>query len=432
MRRVGAEMSEARGARGTRVVGKLGRRGETVVEFRDVSRRFLLRHETRTSFQDWFIGLVRTRGKAEEFWALRDVTFSVQRGEAFGILGRNGAGKSTLLKLVTRVLEPTSGKIAINGHIHAMLELGAGFHPELSGRDNVYLNGSIYGFSRRQMAAKFDEIVQFAELERFIDTPVKHYSSGMFMRLGFSIAVHMDPEILVIDEVMAVGDVAFQRKGYQALLDLKAGGTTIMFVSHNADNMRDFCDRAILLQEGRLIDSGPAAEVVDHYLRQQQEQVDAAIARVRAIDCFGGPVESLAPGDDLGVEVLVRVPPGASTGGLLLALDLYDRGGTHLFGNTAHLPEGLPVFDELDPATRVVRGLVRGLPLAEGPLTIAATLERAGPGAGEPLDRQESEVDIEAPWSGQERGMLHLAHAWEWEDDSPSGERNEGSSRSVI
>jgi len=392
---------------------------DAAVEFRGVSRRFRLHHETRTSFQDWFIALVRPRGKAEEFWALRDVSFVVRRGEALGIVGRNGAGKSTLLKLVSRVLEPTSGDVLIHGRTHAMLELGAGFHPELSGRDNVYLNGSIYGFSRRQMGERFDRIVQFAELERFIDTPVKHYSSGMFMRLGFAIAVHMDPEILVVDEVLAVGDAAFQRKGYEALMDLRARGTTVLFVSHSVEQIRDFCDRAILLQEGRIVDSGPAAEVVDHYLRTMQEQAgEIAILRVRAIDRSGLPLDAVASGADLGLEVLLRVPPGGSTGDLALGLDLHDRAGTHLFGSTAQLPADLPAFDDLDPGTRRVRSVVRGLPLAGGTLTIAATLQRGALGTTEPLDRQETQVDVVGRWTGRERGILRLDHDWEWETEA--------------
>ncbi|HET9017804.1 MAG TPA: ABC transporter ATP-binding protein [Thermomicrobiaceae bacterium] len=394
---------------------------DAAVEFRGVSRRFRLHHEARASFQDWFVGLVRPRGKAEEFWALRDVSFVVRRGEALGIVGRNGAGKSTMLKLVTRVLEPTSGEVLIHGRTHAMLELGAGFHPELSGRDNVYLNGSIYGFSRRQMAARFDRIVQFAELERFIDTPVKHYSSGMFMRLGFAIAVHMDPEILVVDEVLAVGDTAFQRKGYEALMDLRARGTTIMFVSHSVEQIRQFCDRAILLQGGRIVDSGPAPEVVDHYLRTlREEEAEVAILRVRAIDRTGLPLDAVPSGEDLGLEVLLRVPPETSTADLALAIDLHDRAGTHLFGSTARLPAELPPFDPLDPDTRSVRSVVRGLPLAGGILTIAASLQRGTGEDPEPLDRQETRVDVVGSSAAGSRGLLRLDHDWEWGESAPA------------
>ncbi|CCF84922.1 ABC transporter ATP-binding protein [Nitrolancea hollandica] len=393
------------------------RQEDAVIEFRDVSRRFVLRHESRASFQDWFIGLIRPRGKGEEFWALRDVSFSVRRGESLGVIGRNGAGKSTLLKLVTRILEPTSGKITIRGRTHAMLELGAGFHPELSGRDNVYLNGSIYGFSRREMSDRFDQIVEFAELERFIDTPVKHYSSGMFMRLGFSIAAHMDPDILVIDEVLAVGDASFQRKSHKALQDLKANGTTILFVSHNPEQVRGFCDRAILLQHGQLVDFGPSNDVVDHYLRLLRgEETRVTLLRVRAIDQLGAPVETAISGEDLGIEVLLRVPDGTSTAGLLLALDLHDQNGTHLFGNTGELPAELPLLDAFQGDTRRVRARIGGLPLGEGPLTVSVSLQRSSGGEIQLLDRQEIELYIISE-TRRQRGILQLDHTWDWEID---------------
>lgn len=407
---------------------------EAVIEFRDVSRRFVLRHESRASFQDWFIGLIRPRGKGEEFWALRDVSFSVRRGESLGVIGRNGAGKSTLLKLVTRILEPTSGKITIRGRTHAMLELGAGFHPELSGRDNVYLNGSIYGFSRREMSQRFDQIVEFAELERFIDTPVKHYSSGMFMRLGFSIAAHMDPDILVIDEVLAVGDASFQRKSHKALQDLKANGTTILFVSHNPEQVRGFCDRAVLLQHGQLVDFGLSNDVVDHYLRLLRgEETRVTLHDVRAIDQFGAPVETAVSGEALGIEVLLRVPDGTSTGGLLLSLDLHDQAGTHLFGRTSELPGELPLIDEFQPDARRVRARISGLPLGEGLVMLSVSLQRSSGGEAQLLDRQEIEVYITSA-TRRQRGILQLDHAWDWEmeddtTDSPVNTKPQFGSR---
>ena len=406
-----------------RLDSRPARQDETVIEFLDVSRRFVLRHEHRASFQDWFIGLVRPRGQREEFWALRDVTFSVSRGESLGVIGRNGAGKSTLLKLVTRILEPTSGKITIRGRTHAMLELGAGFHPELSGRDNVYLNGSIYGFSRREMSQRFDKIVEFAELERFIDTPVKHYSSGMFMRLGFSIAAHMDPDILVIDEVLAVGDTSFQRKSHKALQDLKANGTTILFVSHNPEQVRGFCDRAVLLQQGQLVDFGPANDVVDHYLRLLRgEETHVALLRLRAIDPLGAPTEVAVSGEDLGIEVLVRVPADVSTSGLLLSLDLHDQGGTHLFGNTGELPAELPLHDELTRDIRRVRSRLGGLPLGEGPVSVSVSLQRSNGGELQLIDRQEIELYIMSH-SRRHRGILQLDHVWDWEMGDRAEER---------
>ena len=397
------------------------RASDTAIEFRNVSRRFILRHEQRSSFQDWFVGLVRTRGKGEEFWALRDINFSVRRGEAIGIIGRNGAGKSTLLKLITRVLEPTTGEIITNGQIHAMLELGAGFHPELSGRDNVFLNGSLYGFSRKQMEQRYDEIVRFADLEHFINTPIKHFSSGMFMRLGFAIAVHMDPEILVIDEVLAVGDSAFQRKGYEALQRLKATGSTIVFVSHNAEQVRSFCERSVLLVGGKMLDIGPTSEVVDHYNRMLQEQVvDASILRVRAIDENGTVIDRLASGNDLGIEVLLRTPGEHHTSGLFVALDLYDRQGIHLFGRTNELPASRP--EGAGPDTRRIRANLRWLPLAEGAVTVAVTLQRSPTTGVDTIDRQETTVEIEPAGLAGNRGMLRLDNHWDWEGQTMSNE----------
>jgi ABC-type polysaccharide/polyol phosphate transport system ATPase subunit len=392
-------------------------RGDVAVEFRDVSRRFYLYHEQRISFQDWFIGLIRPRGRAEEFWALRDVSFSVSRGESLGILGRNGAGKSTLLKLVTRILEPTSGEVIINGNTHAMLELGAGFHPELSGRDNVYLNGSIYGHSRREMTRRFDQIVAFAELEQFIDTPVKHYSSGMFMRLGFAIAIHMDPEILVMDEILAVGDAAFQAKSYRALEQLKRQGTTILFVSHNAEQVKQFCDHAILLQAGQLIDTGPAADVVDHYQRLLHGTIDTVdILRVRVLNEFGEPMQQVQPGADLDIEILLRLPESDVIPDIRLALDLYDERETHLFGRSASLPADLPRQESESGPISVARGRVRALPLRHGTLTLVATASRGE--HGEMLARRDHHIDITSPVLDTGRGMLHLEQEWQWQADN--------------
>lgn len=400
----------------------VSRQSEHAIEFRDVSRRFVLHHERRASFQDWFVGLIKPRGTAEEFWALRDVTFSIRRGETLGLIGRNGAGKSTLLKLVTRILEPTSGSVRVNGRTYAMLELGAGFHPELTGRDNIFLNGSLYGFSRKEMARTYDEIVRFAELERFIDTPVKHYSSGMYARLGFGIAVHMQPEILVIDEVLAVGDATFQQKCYRALEELKERGTTILFVSHDANAVRGFCDRAALLAGGHLLDIGPSGEVIDHYERLLVEAVpQVSLLRVRALDALRFPAESVRSGDDLTIEALLRTPEGTSTAGLALQIDLLDDAGTHLFGTTGVLPGDLPYAAQGSqrlsdaPDTRAASFIIRQLPVTGGTLHIVATLLDSNSDARGVIDRQETLLRID-PRIDTQRGIISLDHAWAWEE----------------
>jgi lipopolysaccharide transport system ATP-binding protein len=210
------------------------------------------------------------RHHAEHIWALKDVSFQVPAGQAVGIIGRNGAGKSTLLKILSRVTEPTAGEAVIRGRVASLLEVGTGFHPELTGRENVFLNGSILGMSHREMRRKLDEIVSFAEVERFVDTPVKHYSSGMTMRLAFAVAAHLDPEILVIDEVLAVGDAAFQKKCLGRMETVASQGRTVLFVSHNLPAVRRLCSRAILLRGGRLAEMGEVDSVVNRYLADIQ------------------------------------------------------------------------------------------------------------------------------------------------------------------
>jgi ABC-type polysaccharide/polyol phosphate transport system ATPase subunit len=202
----------------------------------------------------------------ERFWALKDISFDVKEGEVLGIIGRNGAGKSTLLKILSRVTTPTLGYVKIRGRISSLLEVGTGFHQELTGRENVYLNGMIHGMTRAEINKKFDEIVDFSGIEKFIDTPVKRYSSGMNVRLGFAVAAHLEPEILIVDEVLAVGDAEFRRKCLEKMQDVSEGGRTVLFVSHNMQAIRELCRRGILLEGGRIVYSGPTDEVIDKYL----------------------------------------------------------------------------------------------------------------------------------------------------------------------
>lgn len=207
----------------------------------------------------------------EEFWALKDLTFEVALGEKVGIIGRNGAGKSTLLKVISRIIEPTSGRITIRGRVASLLEVGTGFHPELTGRENIFFNGSILGMSHAEIKRRFDAIVSFAEVEKFLDTQVKHYSSGMYVRLGFAVAAHLDPEIMIIDEILAVGDAQFQRKCLGKLQDIGESGRTILFVSHNMSSILQFTDRVLLLQDGRIAQDGDSKSGVSGYLRLNQE-----------------------------------------------------------------------------------------------------------------------------------------------------------------
>lgn len=203
---------------------------------------------------------------AEEFWALRDVSIDIHPGEIIGVIGRNGAGKSTLLKILSRITEPTSGEVVINGRIGSLLEVGTGFHPELTGRENIYMNGTILGMKTREIDAKFDEIVAFAEIERFLDTPVKRYSSGMYVRLAFAVAAHLEPEIMLVDEVLAVGDAVFQKRCLGKMSEVATSGRTVLFVSHQMNAIRSLCPRCLWLENGGVRAVGPTAGVVDEYL----------------------------------------------------------------------------------------------------------------------------------------------------------------------
>jgi len=236
------------------------------VEFKAVSKKFVLQQERNRAFQEVFVNLLRRRDrKRVEVWALKDVSFEAARGETLGIIGPNGAGKSTLLRLVGRILEPSSGRIVVEGKVGALLGLGLGFHPDLTGRENIYLNGSLLGFSRREMRKRLQGIVEFAELQPFIDVPLRQYSSGMQLRLGFSVAVGLEPDVLLIDEVLAVGDARFQQKCSQRMREFQQSGATIILVSHDMNAIRRICDRAILLNEGRIVAMGQPKEVVDIY-----------------------------------------------------------------------------------------------------------------------------------------------------------------------
>ena len=252
------------------------------IEFNNVSKKFK-KGEKFNSLRDTIPALFNTalRSKLKkqqedrEFWAVEDVTFNIKRGEVVGIMGPNGAGKSTILKMLSGIMAPNKGTMKIDGRLSALIEVTAGFHSELTGRENVYLNGTILGMSKKEIANKFDEIVEFSGIGEFIDTPVKHYSSGMFSRLGFSVASHMDPDILLVDEVLSVGDIAFQAQCSEKMRELLKSGKTIVLVSHSLALIQSLCKRAILLQQGKMIKDGPAAEVIPFYQNIVLEKAEA-------------------------------------------------------------------------------------------------------------------------------------------------------------
>lgn len=217
------------------------------------------------SIKEYVVQLLRGKIKYEEFWALKNVSFEVERGEVVGIIGHNGAGKSTLLKVISGILKPTGGSLEVHGNVVPMLELGSGFDHDLTGRENIFLNGSILGYSEKYLKEKYEQIVEFSELGKFIDVPIRNYSSGMLMRLAFSIATVVQPEILIVDEILAVGDAAFQEKSKARMLELMSGGTTVLFVSHSLEQIREMCDRVIWLEHGQIKAIGATKEICDAY-----------------------------------------------------------------------------------------------------------------------------------------------------------------------
>ena len=255
-----------------------------IIKAEEIGKKYILSHQKKQPYhalRDVMADAVKKWGRKllhplpsrrepdpthEEFWALKDVSFEINQGDRVGIIGRNGAGKSTLLKILSRITEPTTGQVTIDGRVASLLEVGTGFHPELTGRENIYLNGAILGMTRAEIKRKFDEIVDFAEVEKFLDTPVKRYSSGMYVRLAFSVAAHLEPEVLVVDEVLAVGDAQFQKKCLGKMEDIGNTGRTILFVSHNMNIVRQLCNKGILLENGRVKFIGDAVTVVSEYL----------------------------------------------------------------------------------------------------------------------------------------------------------------------
>ena len=283
--------------------------------------------------------------KRGTFWALRDVDLEVRQGELVGVVGRNGAGKSTLLKILSRVTKPTKGRVVLRGRVGSLLEVGTGFHPDLTGRENVFLSGAVLGMRREEIARKFDEIVAFSEIEQFIDTPVKWYSSGMYVRLAFSVAAHLEPEILMMDEVLAVGDAAFQQKCLDKMHDIRRQGRTILFVSHNMPAVTRLCKRAVWLERGRLLSDGPAQAVVNEYLSASWDvSAERAWAgddapggevvrlrRVRVVSAEGQTTAVFDVREPVGVEVTYEVRRAGHV--LTPHVDLQNEHGVHLFSS---------------------------------------------------------------------------------------------------
>jgi lipopolysaccharide transport system ATP-binding protein len=397
------------------------------IRFDGISKNFRLRHRRVRSFQELALGLFR-RGRAsgEVFWALRDVSLTVGQGETVGLIGPNGAGKSTALKLISRIIEPTSGRIEVNGRVGALLELGAGFHPDLTGRENIYLNGSILGLSRAQIRHKLDAIIDFAELEHFIDIPVRQYSSGMYMRLGFSVAVNTNPDILLVDEVLAVGDAAFQRKCLERINHLRQQGVTILFVSHSAEIVRTVCPRVLWLDNGRLVSDGPAEAVAARYLAhswaaekgslgpeagedRRYGSGEVRIVGVRLLDGHAQEKQLFQVGEPLTVEMRYRAERRVERPVFGLAIHRSD--GTHITGpNTQFAGLDIPVVK----GEGAVLYRVDHLPLMEGTYYLSvAAVDSADTMVYDHHDRL-YKFKVRQVGGGERYGLLSLRGEWEW------------------
>jgi ABC-type polysaccharide/polyol phosphate transport system ATPase subunit len=305
-------------------------------------------------------------------WALREVSFDIGHGEILGVIGRNGSGKSTLLKILARITEPTVGRAEVRGRVGSLLEVGTGFHPELSGRENVYVNGAILGMRRAEIARKFDEIVAFSDLDRFIDTPVKHYSSGMHMRLAFAVAAHLEPEILLVDEILAVGDLAFQKKCLGKMDDVSRQGRTVLFVSHQMNQLRRLCGHCLWLESGRAVRSGPTAEVIHHYEASFMERTTAHVDRSSGAEFLDWTLgnsdaqeHTLRTFGPITVRFAMRVDVPIRNGhhGIVLK----DRDGRILWGTGTDNVR-------LDPGLYEIVYAIEGLPVRPGPYRWHVTL----------------------------------------------------------
>ncbi len=385
-----------------------------IVRVENVSKRFVIRKDK--SLKERLVNAQRGRAHREDFWALRDIDVEIQAGHTVGLIGPNGSGKSTLLKTIGGIIEPTQGRVFRRGRLAALLELGAGFHPDLTGRENVFLNASILGLTRQQTEGYFDSIVAFSGIEPFIDTQVKFYSSGMYVRLAFAVAVHVDPDLLLVDEVLAVGDEAFQRKCLDKIKSFQREGRTIVLVTHSLDQVRDICDRAILLEAGRVVVDGPPIQALrrlrDDFEDQRIAEAEtneaagsdepaARVTQVRVLNGSGEPLVSAAPGDAVTVEVTVQ--PSGTIEDWNVGFSIETPGDQLLYGTNTHISKvDLPLLDR----QRTVRFSVSHLPLNEGQYFVSAAVAgRQGPA----YDQSQRAAAFTVRGSGQGIGPVELA-----------------------
>lgn len=365
-------------------------------------------------------------GNEEEFWALRDVSFELKHGEVLGVIGRNGAGKSTLLKILSQITEPTTGRAKIHGRVGSLLEVGTGFHPELSGRENVYLNGAIIGMTKRDIAKRFDEIVEFAEIEQFLDTPVKRYSSGMYTRLAFSVAAHLEPEVLIVDEVLSVGDAAFQRKSLGKMGDVAREGRTVLFVSHNMPAVQVLCEAVMVIESGRIVEISPADQAIRRYygsvaqsgevafpVSHSHDSAKAQYLRLRMLNSDGNVTGAFVMGSSIAIELEFRspIPLRNPTFGVIICGALGDR---IIRMNTRDMLVQVP---QINVGGRVLLTIdeTRLLP---GTYSLTVGLSEGGV----QHDLRENSIQFEIqPWVISElggvprSGIVYAPHRWDWD-----------------
>jgi ABC-type polysaccharide/polyol phosphate transport system ATPase subunit len=367
----------------------------------------------------------------EDFWALRDVSFDVARGETLGIIGHNGAGKSTILKLLSRITAPTKGTITLDGRVAALIEVGSGFHPELSGRENVFLSGSVLGMRRREILAKLDRIVEFAGVGPFIDMPVKWYSSGMYVRLGFAVAAHLEADILLIDEVLGVGDAAFQVRSFERIEQLRRAGATLIFISHDLSAVERLCDRVMLMNRGRIAAAGAPIEMIAQYHTMVSEPFAAVTADAASLAGGGARVTNVTFRSPDGREV-----PGTTTGGPLVAsvdIDVtsqIDDAVVELFyysrdGRTLHCQQSTAVSDALvtlRPGPRRIEFVCESVGLQPGIYAVGASIrQRRGSTA---IDWWYGTRMLYVEPGKSMRGYFYAPHEWRWADAAAEAERH--------
>jgi len=392
--------------------------GKVVIDVESLSKRYFVGHESvrRDTLRDMVVHYAKNFGRkaldmargyqiiegdeVEEFWALKDVSFEVECGEVIGIIGRNGAGKSTLLKILSRITEPTHGRVTINGRVASLLEVGTGFHPELTGRENIFLNGAVLGMSKAEVRRKFDEIVAFAEVERFLDTPVKRYSSGMYVRLAFAVAAHLEPEILIVDEVLAVGDTQFQKKCLGKMSEVAGGGRTVLFVSHNTSAIETLCSRAILLVSGSLAAVGPTDDVVSLYFDQHTAPSSNGRHATKVQDGLelervGITPSTVSTGETIDLDFVFRSKVRVEIRECVVLI--YSAKGVRVAALDVRESRVLPF--SLKDSSFTIRSRIAALPLIGGRYTVGLYLVTDG-FAGNLLELADFSISAERPSSG--------------------------------